>query len=151
MKRTLSWGIAVGAVVAALVVLRGQGREASVAIAEPMKGPSAQPAAQTSPEAGKKEEKIAHTFEDEAKMRAFAKLWQQRQGVIVRMTVLKAYFSEEQAALDELNQKITSDYQLDATKNYLLDPKRRVLIERDMPVVAAPEASSNQPLAAPTP
>ena len=95
--------------------------------------------------AGSAGEKIAYTFTDDAKMEGFAKLSQQRQGIFVRMTVLQAYFNEEQAALAQLNTKLTKDYNLDMTKNYSLDNKRRVLIEREAPP-AAPQAVSATPV-----
>ncbi|MBI3996562.1 MAG: hypothetical protein HY352_02775 [Candidatus Omnitrophica bacterium] len=99
----------------------------SVAPAQP-----AQPAAAAQPAS----EKIVYTFENQDKMLEFTKIWQRRQGVVVRMTVLQAYWEQERADLDELNKKLSTDYQLDVTKNYSLDTDRRVLIEREAPPAA---------------
>lgn len=103
--------------------------------------PSAKPASQESAPA----EKIAYTFDDEAKMKEFTHLWQQRQTILLRMTVLQSYWGEEQAALAKLNNQLAATYHLDATKNYSLDSARRVLIEREGPrssPPATPAASS---------
>lgn len=96
------------------------------------------------------DEKVAYTFTDDAKIQEFAQLWQQRQGTLVRMTVLQSYLSQEQADLAKLNQTITSTYKLDPSKSYFLDAKRRVLIERDLPV-DGPDAQSAAPAPAPNP
>lgn len=114
-----------------------------------------QPAAPT----GSQAEKIAYTFSDDAKIKDFTTLWQQRQGIILRMTVLQAYWNEEQAALKQINDKVTADYKLDPTKNYFLDTKRRVLIEREappappgsvQPQAASPEAAKDDKGSKPT-
>ena len=102
---------------------------------------NAAPTAQAGTEPAKaKEEKIVYTFADQAKMEEFTKLWQQRQGAVLRMTVLQAYMSQEQAGFTELNKKLTTDYKLDPAKNYFLDSKRRILIEREVP--PAPSAAA---------
>ncbi len=62
-------------------------------------------------------EKVAYTFPDEAKIQEFTKLWQQRQASVLRMTVLQSYWNEEQTALAELNNKLTSEYKVDTSKN----------------------------------
>ena len=123
----------------------------TAAAAEKAKAPTpgATPAAQSGKEPAK-EEKIAYTFSDQAKMEEFTKLWQQRQGVVLRVTVLQAYMSQEQAAFTELNTKLTTDYKLDPTKNYFLDSKRRVLVEHELPSATppAPAAQTAPPPAA---
>ena len=94
----------------------------------------AQPAASADKPAGQENaapEKIAYTFDDEAKMKDFTQLWQQRQTVLLRMTVLQSYWNEEQATLAKLNNQLATTYHLDATKNYSLDSTRHVLIERE--------------------
>ena len=83
-----------------------------------------QPAA---PSAG--EEKVVHTFTDEAEMKTFADLWQQHQGSGVRMAVLKSFWDEDNAALTKLNEAFTATYKLDTTKNYRFDAQRRVIVE----------------------
>ncbi len=98
-------------------------------------------------------EQVVYTFDDEVKMREFTRLWQQRQGIVLKMTVLQSYWREEEQALVELNNKLTADYQLDVNKNYFLDSDRRVLIERELPpapvsVAPAAEAEAPQPAAA---
>ena len=167
MKRTLSWVMWVGA--AGLVVallLSSAGQKGSVAIAEAAKeqpakagktssAPAAQPSAPSGASsksvdtAAKPEtEKIVYTFGDQAKLDDFTNLWRQRQGSIVRMTVLQSYWNQEQAALTQLNNKFATDYKLDVTKNYTLDDKRRVLIEREGPPASVPAAPQAQALGA---
>ncbi len=96
-------------------------------------------------------ETIVHTFGNEDEMKGFAKLWQQRQGTIVRMSVLRAYWDEEQAALAKLNSQVTTEYHLDPAKNYTLDAKRRVLIELPAEPAASPEATGSAPTEPPKP
>ena len=99
---------------------------------------AAQPAETPSEEAGK----TIHTFADEDAMKAFAEVWQQRQSVLVRMAVLKAYWDSEKSLVDQLNSRLASDYQVDATKLYALDEQRRVLIERPAPATPQPAAEA---------
>ncbi len=113
--------------------------------AEPVAAPPAaeQPAVPPSTSTAPAQETIAYTFKDETEMEQFAKLWYQRQAVMVRMSVLQAYWNEEQANLAELNNKFSTDYQLDPAKQYSLDDSRRVLLERPAP--AAPPAAPGTP------
>ena len=83
-------------------------------------------------------EKVAYTFADQTKVDAFAKLWQQRQATVLRMTVLKSYFLEEEETLKKLNDQFAKDYNLDVSKNYKFDNERKVILELDTP--AAPPA-----------
>ena len=99
---------------------------------------TAAPGAATSPAGtpataatGPGQEKVAFVFANEQQLNEFAKLSQQRQGILVRMSVLRAYFSEEQAGLAELDKKTVDEYKLDMNKNYSYDPQRRALIERE--------------------
>ena len=80
---------------------------------------------------------IVHTFTDDAELKAFSELWQQRQGILLRMSVLRAYLKEEQAALDELNGSLASKYGLDLNKNYVYDSARKAIVEAPGP---APQA-----------
>ena len=96
------------------------------------------------PASSSSDEKIVHTFEDPAKLEEFKKVWQQRQGILVRMSVLQAYWNEEQTLLDQLNHTLSGQYALDITKSYYLDATRRVLIEQ-----AAPTAAQENPSPAP--
>ena len=113
--------------------------------AAPAATPTAQAGlpAEASAKAGNGKEKIVHTFEDAAKMEEFAKLWQQRQGILVRMSVLQAYWNEEQTLLDQLNHTLSGQYALDVSKSYYLDGTRRVLIEQETPPV--PPATPSTP------
>lgn len=86
----------------------------------------------------KPNEKVAYTFADQAKVDAFAKLWQQRQATVLRMTVLKSYFLEEEDTLRKLNDEFAKDYNLDVTKNYKFDSDRKVILEIDAPQAAMP-------------
>jgi len=102
------------------------------------------------PEAAPAEEgKVVHTFADEPAMRAFADLWQQRQSVLVRMAVLKAYWDSENSLVGQLNKQFADDYQVDVAKLYALDEQRRVLIERPAPPAPQPAATEGQPAAQP--
>ena len=87
---------------------------------------------------------IAYTFPDEAAMESFAKLWQQRQSIIVRMAVLKAYWDSEKQSLGDQDEVFIKDYHMDMAKQYSLDEKRRVLIERPAPAPAVPAAGQPQ-------
>ena len=148
--RRLLWLVGGGAVVALCMVLRGPHQEmiapiteaATESAATPDLPPAAQPAQQAGTgQAGAGPEKTVFTFENDAKMEEFTKLWQRRQGVVLRMTVLQAYWNEEQAALADLNSQIAAAYKLDVTKNYYLDSERRVLVEREAPP-APPDSAS---------
>ena len=138
MKQAIGCGIWISGIA---MVLGLGGPWSSTALAEAAKKEQAEKKTEAAP-APKAEEKVAFTFENNAKMEEFTKLWQQRQGMIVRMTVLQAYWNEEQAGLAQLNNKLTADYKLDATKNYSLDAKRRVLIEREAAPVSLPGANT---------
>ena len=99
--------------------------------AKPEPAPAATTAPLAAPEVGQGE--VVHTFEDEAKLQEFKKLWEQRQAVILRMTVLKAYWDNEQTTRAKLNDLFAKEYNLDASKDYVLDTKRNVLLERKAP------------------
>jgi len=124
----------VGCVGVGLVVM-GHGLNPHAMTASAAQAKESAPTAKVSPsgvdQTGK--EKIVYTFSDDAKMSEFTNLWRQRQAVILRMTVLQSYWNEEQTVLKQLNEKFTTDYKLDVAKNYVLDDKRRVLIERELP------------------
>ncbi len=95
--------------------------------------------------ATKPAEKVAYTFGDQAKVDIFAKLWQQRQATVLRMTVLKSYFLEEEETLKKLNEQFAKDYNLDVSKNYKFDNERKVILELDTPVAPpAPTAGNAQ-------
>src|SRR3989338_6241043 len=83
---------------------------------------------------------VVHTFATEDEMKTFATLWQQRQGSGVRLAVLKSFWDEENTELTKLNGALTETYQLDVTKNYMLDANRRVIVERPAAAEPAPEA-----------
>ncbi len=151
MKRMVPWSVGISGVAVVLAVQLG-GSIAGMSSAEAANKDKGQPAAAASATPaegqkadGKKEEKIVYTFEDEQKMQEFTKLWQQRQGIVLRMTVLKSYWDEEQVALTQLNNKLAADYKLDSTKNYFLDGQRRVIIERDTPPAMTPAPAPSTP------
>ena len=129
MKRGLPWMVGTGCAGLAMMVIAEAAKE--------------QPVAPVAPAAAAAE-KIVFTFPDDTKMQEFMKLWQQRQGIVLRMTVLQAYWNEEQTALAELNNKLTTDYKLDPKKNYSLDDKRRALIEHEAPPSPQPAESPKQ-------
>ena len=99
----------------------------------------------SAPEAGevKTPEHVVYTFEDDAKMKEFALMWQKRQAMLLRMSVLKSYWDQEEATLNQLNKNLVDDYHLDLAKSYTLDAPRRVILER--------EAAAPSPAQAPAP
>ena len=99
--------------------------------------PAPQGAGSGSPEG---EGKVMYTFEDDAKLKAFAELWQERQAILLRMSVLRSYWDEEQVSLNQLNSRVASEYHLDVTKNYMFDSKRRAIVEREPAAPPAPSA-----------
>ena len=143
MKRVVTWAVVLGIAGFALVVALRQGahEDATAIAAQPPAAPAVK-AGDTKPSDAKPAEgKIAYTFKDDTEIQEFMKLSQQRQGIFLRMTVLQAYFSQERAALEELNNKIASMYKLDSTKNYSLDNQRRALVEVETPpALSAPAA-----------
>ena len=142
MKRSVAWGIGVGCVALGLVfVLRNQEQTASVAIAAPAAKEAAPAPAAATPDAPAAPEKIVYTFPDQPKMQEFGQLWQQRQGMLIRMSVLQAYWKEEESRLTDLNKKLTDTYQIDPTKSYSLNTDRRVLIEQETPPAPAQVAT----------
>ena len=131
MKRTLSWMVVLGGVGVAVAAFAGPKQKPSEPAKTAAEAPKSAAAAPAAAPGGAAEEKIVYTFENEDKMQAFGRLWQQRQAAVVRMKVLESYWTQEQAAVKQLNEKLAADYALDVAKNYVLDPKRRVLIERE--------------------
>ncbi len=97
------------------------------------------------------EGKVAYTFQDDASLNEFQELWRQRQGLMLRLSVLQAYWDEEQAALAELDQQLASKYQLDLTKNYIYDNERGAIVEQEPPQPPAPPASPEAPPVSPPP
>ena len=120
----------------------------------PPAGAEAAPPAAPAANANAEEGKVVHTFTDDAAMEGFAKLWQQRQGVLVRMAVLKSYWEAEKDALSKLEAKLVADYQMDATKQYTINEQQRTLIEREVlpaPLVASVGGQPAQAQASATP
>ena len=95
------------------------------------------------------EEKVVHTFTDDAAMEGFTKLWQQRQGALVRMAVLKSYWEAEKETLAKLDAKLVTDYQMDAKKQYTLNEQQRTLIEMEAPPAPPAASAGAQPTQAP--
>lgn len=103
--------------------------------------PSAQVGSTLSPAEGK----VAYSFADQTQMEGFAKLWQQRQRSVIRLSVLKSYWDEEQAALEKLNKQFEDEFHLDLKKNYRFDAEHKAIIEVEAPPAApaaAPAASA---------
>ena len=130
MKRTLPWVLGVGCAGLALAfVLRGRSQEATTAVAQQ----AGEASLQAAPAQASEPEKVVFTFENDEKMNGFTNVWQQRQAMILRMTVLQSFWNEEQVRLTQLNKQLSDEYAVDVTKNYYLDGQRRVLIEREAP------------------
>lgn len=96
-------------------------------------------------------ETIVHTFENDAKLQEFKQLWEQRQAVILRMTVLKAYWDNEQTTRTKLNDLFAQEYNLDASKDYVLDAKRSVILEREASAEPSQPAAPLEPPPSATP
>lgn len=129
MQRTALWIVGAGVGSVALVLaLRAQEQY-------PNTSPSGTPG------------KTVFTFSDEAQMREFAQLWNQREAVLIRMATLQQYWNQEQGDLARLNAQLASQYRIDVNKSYSLDPERKVLTEREVasepqvPPDAAPPSS----------
>lgn len=119
---------------------------ASVEAAQPKAVPPA-PALAASGEA----EPVVYQFADEAGMREFAGLWQQRQKALLRLAVVRAYFDNEQEAAKKVNTELEAQYSLNPTSNYTLDADKRQLIEHPAPAAAAETPpAEGQPVAAPS-
>ena len=151
MRRVIGWVITagcVGALAAVVLYVHGRGLS-SIAVAAAAKEPAkaAAPKPPTPPVAPaasgeKKPEKVAYAFSDQVKVDEFAKLWQQRQATVIRMSVLKSYFQEEQATLEKLNGQFAKDYNLDVAKNYRFDNERKAILEVEGPP-AEPQAAKS--------
>jgi len=144
MKRILPLVLVVGGVGLVLwfVVRSGQSRQPTQQAVTPAQVQPTQPAPAPStatPPPLAEGERIVYQFEDEAKMREFAGLWQQRQKALLRLTVLRAYWDNEQSGAAALNTQLQTQYSLNPTSNYVLDGEKRVLIERPAPAAAATE------------
>lgn len=174
MKRMLTWSLGMGSVAVIIAfVVSARSQSITKAFAESAKShaaksqaaagadrskaaPASHAAAPTAkPEAGLADEsatagKVAYTFPDDAAMRKFAEQSQQRQAILLRMSVLRAYWTEEQANLMEMDKRFAADYGLDVTKSYLLDARRRALIEQNMPATPGVPAPGS-PLSSETP
>ncbi|HEX9779786.1 MAG TPA: hypothetical protein VGB20_01075 [bacterium] len=130
--RTALW-IVVGCLAVGIVLGWSWGRK-DTAQSQPAAEESA-PAAPGGSEAVPGERNVVHQFENDEEIQGFASIWQQRQGTMARMAVLRAYWSEEQARLAELNEQLSSTYGLDLEKRHVLDTQARTLFE----VEEAPE------------
>jgi hypothetical protein len=85
-------------------------------------------------------ERIVYQFEDDAKVREFAGMWQQRQKALLRLAVLRAYWENEQSGGAALNNELQAQYNLTPTGNYILNAEKRVLVQRAAPATS-PEAA----------
>jgi len=123
-----SWIGLLGAVLVgtALVAgLRAQERQALRALRQAAEGPG----------------RVVFTFADDAQLRAFAQLWNQRERALARLGTLQEYWAQEQRDLAQLSQRL-ADYHVDTTKSYVLDPDRKVLLERE-PALPPPDSRSS--------
>jgi hypothetical protein len=135
MTRTTRWGAWLfgGALVLGLA-------SAAVAKDEKAKADSGKgklqgaPAVATAPAPG--EEKVVYTFSDDAKLEEFAKIWQERQATILKMSVLQSYWNEEEKKLEQLNGQFSQQYNVDVKKNYRFDKDQKAIIEINEPVPA---------------
>ncbi len=115
MRRIAGWGVGLGlASLLGMAALRGQ-QEGSPAAATPGSTP--------------KDEAVVFTFPDAASTQRFVGLSEQRKGILLRSAVLEAYLKEEQAAIDELQGRLSSEFKLDPTRSYTLDRTRLVVMD----------------------
>jgi len=132
MKKSLPWFIVVGLVGVIFGILAKTPAQEGRSLTAPgsMGAPSVSSAL---PTAVAKDGTVVHTFEDQDAMRSFAIIWQQRQGITMRMNVLQTYWNSEQTLLAKMNEQLKSEYSLDTTSNYFLNGEERQLIEREAP------------------
>ena len=90
------------------------------------------------------------TFSDDAQMQEFARLWNQREGVLARIAVLQRYWNQEQSELAVFNQQLLSQYHVDANHSYSLDTDRKALIEHAL-TPDSPTPPPSGPAHAPSP
>lgn len=136
MKRTLWWVVGIGCI--GIVLSTTAAAKEKAPKNKPPVAPSEAPAPQA--EAPKAPERVVFTFENDDRMKEFAALWQKRQAMLLRMSVLKSYWEQEQEMLNQLSKTLAADYHLDLTKSYTLDAPRRMILEREVPSAAAPTA-----------
>jgi hypothetical protein len=87
-------------------------------------------------------EKVVHRFEGEDQLKQFATLWQQRQASLLRMAMIEGYWNTEQGSFNQLNQQLSSQYNIDPAKTYVFSPEQRSIIERNEPAPADPAAAA---------
>ena len=130
MKRIALWAIALGAV--SLVLSIGcEAKERKPKAGKQPPAPMVQEAPAVPP---------VFSFTTEEEMQQFAKLWQQRQAAIMRMSVLQTYWQEEQRGEEQVTQELAAKYNLDPAKTYTLDIPRKALVE--VPTPPAPDAAA---------
>ena len=145
MKRSTHFllGIALFSFVIALPVAHAKDKPAASAPAT--KAASKNQADQTKAPATQEPTPV-FTFADDAQIQQFAQLWQQRQATLTKLAVLRTYETQEDSALKQLNDQLTSQFHVDTMKSYALDTKRKVLVERPQPeqpvAPATPAATS---------
>src|SRR3989338_5265392 len=88
MKRAALWMVTVG-LVGFVAVVSCQAKERKPKSEPAAVQPAVEPAPQPPP---------VFTFATDEEMQEFAKIWQQRQIALTRITVLQGYFSQEQEA-----------------------------------------------------
>lgn len=130
MKRMAVWIVALGT----LSLVLALGCEAKERKPKANKQPPA-PVVQEPPAAPP-----VFSFTAEEEMQQFAKLWQQRQAAITRMSVLQAYWNDEQRGVEKVTQELATKYNLDPAKTYTLDIPRKALVEVPTPPTPAPNA-----------
>ncbi|MBI3011245.1 MAG: hypothetical protein HYY58_01975 [Candidatus Omnitrophica bacterium] len=137
MRRAIPWLIIVGwAGVAAGFLLRGRYPSAPAPV-----GVANAPSPQASPSPATTG-RIAHTFADEASVQAFVALWQQRQGILVRLAMLEDYGKNEQLALQQLDSALRSQYALDPEGSYTIDTDQRAILKEGTSTVAEAVAAA---------
>jgi hypothetical protein len=77
------------------------------------------------------------TFQTEEEMQEFAKVWQQRQAALARMSVLQSYWNQEQESVQRITNELSSKYNLNPDKAYSLDIPRKALVEIEQPTPPA--------------
>ena len=149
MNRTLGWVVGVGCMGILLSTAAAAKDKPSDQNGKAPAAPTEAGAAQH--EGAKPPEHVVYTFESDERMKAFGALWQKRQAMLLRMSVLKSYWEQEQESLNQLNKNLSTDYHLDLSKNYTLDAPRRMILEREVSAAGAAATGGVASSATPAP
>ncbi len=83
------------------------------------------------PEIQKKEpsSKLIYNFVSDDDIKNFVAMIQIKQSVLNRITVLQDYLLSEKNNIDRINGQLILKYKIDPSKNYSLDPDKKIIVE----------------------